>query len=289
MAGVSNETISPETLAQLRQHIGREERAEDIVTARLVDQYRATFAPNLAAVGQGEAPVALHWCLATAAVPTTELKDDGHPQMGGFLPPVPLPRRMWAGGEMETLDTLRLGDRVMRISTVSDVTVKEGKSGLLCFVTLRHEVMTDRGIAIRERQDIVYRPEPAPDSARRLTRVQQPAADRRWTVEAAPTLLFRYSALTFNSHRIHYDLPYATETEGYSGLVVQGPLQASLLFNLAAVAGGCIPPRFRYAGLAPLTAGPGFQVNARNSGDGAVECWTSDIHGQINMKATATW
>jgi len=286
---MSGKTISPETLAALRQHIGREERAEDIVTPRLVDQYRATFAPNLAGVRQDQAPVALHWCLGPAAVPTIELGPDGHPPKGGFLPPVPLPRRMWAGGEVETLDTLRLGDRVVRTTKVADVTVKEGKSGNLCFVTVRHEVATDRGVAIRERQDIVYRPEPAPGSARPPARAEQPAADKSWTVEAAPTLLFRYSALTFNSHRIHYDLPYATEAEGYSGLVVHGPLQASLLFNLATATGGRIPARFRYAGLAPLTAGPSFQVNARDAGDGAVECWTSDIHGQINMKATATW
>ena len=284
-------------IALLRQSIGRTIHDEDTLTPRLVNEYRATLAPHLAIVNDGEAPLGIHWCLAPPAAPMAALGADGHAAKGEFLPPVPLPRRMWAGGSIETLAPLRLGDRVLRTSTIDDVTVKQGRTGTLCFVAVRHELSTDRGLAIRERHDIVYRDLPAPSTppvaipgvdAMRA----QPKADLVWMLETSPVLLFRYSALTFNGHRIHYDQPYVTGVEGYTGLVVHGPLQASLLFNLAAAlgkgVGGGAPRRFNYRGLAPLVVGEPVRVCGRREDTGEVKCWTETGEG-MKMEATATW
>ena len=161
------------------------------------------------------------------------LGPDGHPTRGGFLPPVPLPRRMWAGGELEFFEPLRVGDDSKRTSRITDVTIKTGSTGTLCFVSVEHIVSTPRGMALRERQDIVYRdmggaapsakaPPPAPVAKHRESHVSD------------PVLLFRYSALTFNGHRIHYDRDYVTKVEGYPGLIFHGPLQAALIVEFAA-------------------------------------------------------
>ena len=282
-------------IALLRQSIGRTIHDEDTLTPRLVNEYRATLAPHLAIVNDGEAPLGIHWCLAPPAAPMAALGADGHAAKGEFLPPVPLPRRMWAGGSVETLGPLREGDRVRRTSTTGDVTVKQGRSGTLCFVAVRHELSTDRGLAIRERHDIVYRDLPVPPAAgaplAKMTEkgnTSSRKADLVWTVETSPVLLFRYSALTFNGHRIHYDHPYVTGVEGYAGLVVHGPLQASLLFNLAATLGGSAPRMFNYRGVAPLIVGEPLRVCGRRVENGEVNCWTETDEG-IKMEATTTW
>lgn len=269
----------------LRGWIGRTRDVEDHVTPRLVAEYRATLAPYLAPVAEGEAPLALHWCLAPETPAADALGPDGHAAKGGFLPPVPLPRRMWAGGEVETLASLRIGDRVVRHETVADVAVKVGRTGTLCFVTVRHDYLTERGPAIRDRQDIVYReasrpgePAPPPKPA--------PAEEvPNWSVEANSVLLFRYSAMTFNGHRFHYDHPYATQVEGYPGLVVHGPMQASLLLNLAAARLGRVPARFRYRGVSPMIAGSRFAV-AGLCEDGTFRGWTA-AGGAVCMEAEA--
>lgn len=257
-----------------------------MVTERLVASFRAIFAPHLADVPEGEAPLGLHWCLAPPIAPMAELGTDGHPASNRDLPPVPLPRRMWAGGRVETLGALRIGDRVTRESTIADVSRKRGRSGELWFVAVDHEYWTERGLAIRERHDIVYREAanasaglaPAPGDAK----VREHA--RSWTVETPPTLLFRYSAITFNGHRIHYDLPYAAGVEGYGGLVVHGPLQATLLFNLAALEGGRPPAAFTYRGVAPAIAGDALFVRSAGYGVSG-RFWTEGPSGQIHMEA----
>jgi 3-methylfumaryl-CoA hydratase len=285
--------MSEINIAQLRQSIGRTMRDEDVVSERLVNEYRATLAPHLADVEAGVAPLAIHWCLAPPAAPMVALGEDGHAAKGEFLPPVPLPRRMWAGGSVETLAPMRVGDRVLRTSTIDDVSLKVGRSGALCFVAVRHELSTDHGLAIRERHDIVYR-EPtsrsnaSAGSAAVNAQIDAPRVDKVWTIETSPVLLFRYSALTFNGHRIHYDHPYVTGVEGYAGLVVHGPLQASLLFNLAASLGGRAPRLFNYRGVAPLIVGTPLRVCGRREATGEVKCWTETGEG-IKMDATATW
>jgi 3-methylfumaryl-CoA hydratase len=275
----------------LRQWIGRSTEVSDIVTAQLVKGLRATLFQEIGDPKPGDAaPFTTHWCLGQPVYPMSELGPDGHPTRGGFLPPVPLPRRMWAGGELEFLDTLRVGDVAKRTSRISDVTMKTGSTGVLCFVSVAHEVTTPRGTAIRERQDIVYRdvsnaPQPVPAKAP----PPPPVAQHRETHMADPVLLFRYSALTFNGHRIHYDRDYVTRVEGYPGLIFHGPLQATLIVELAAkLHGGKPPGKLSYRGLEPLFEGSEFSVNA-NTSDNGMELWTANSAGQPTMKGTATW
>jgi 3-methylfumaryl-CoA hydratase len=277
-------------LDHLRQWIGRSTQASDIITAQLTKGLRATlFLPIEEPKAGDAAPFTVHWCLAQPVFPMSELGPDGHPARGGFLPPVPLPRRMWAGGEIEFLDTLRVGDEVTRTSRIADVTMKTGSTGVLCFVSVDHLVTTSRGAAIRERHDIVYRDVSAAPSAPARPAAPPPPAQHRETHMADPVLLFRYSALTFNGHRIHYDRDYVTKVEGYPGLIFHGPMQAALLVEFAAkLHGGAAPKKFSYRGVQPLFEGSAFSVNANEAGAG-MELWTANSHHQPTMKGTATW
>jgi 3-methylfumaryl-CoA hydratase len=276
-------------LDHLRQWIGRSTEASDTVTAQLVKGLRATLFMEIGEPKPGDAaPFTAHWCLAQPVYPMSELGPDGHPARGGFLPPVPLPRRMWAGGELEFTDALRVGDQATRTSRIADVTMKTGSTGALCFVAVEHLITTPRGPAIRERQDIVYRDmSSAPVAAKAVT--PPPSAQHRESHMADAVLLFRYSALTFNGHRIHYDRDYVTRVEGYPGLIFHGPMQAALLVEFAAkLHGGKAPGKFSYRGVQPLFEGSEFSVNANNTG-GGMELWTANSAGQPTMKGTATW
>ena len=278
-------------LDHLRGWIGKTAEASDIVTAHLVMGLRATLFQEIGEPKNGDAaPWTTHWCLAQPVFPMSELSQDGHPTRGGFLPPVPLPRRMWAGGELQFFDTMRVGDEVKRHSRISDVTMKTGSTGVLCFVAVEHEITTPRGMAIRERHDIVYRDmSSAAPSAPAKAPAPPPAAQHRESHMADPVLLFRYSALTFNGHRIHYDRDYVTKVEGYPGLVFHGPLQASFIVELAAKLNGGKPPkRLSYRGVQPLFEGSEFSVNANDNGSG-MELWTANSAGQPTMKGNATW
>jgi 3-methylfumaryl-CoA hydratase len=275
----------------LRQWIGRSTEASDLVTAQLVKGLRATLFHEIGEPKAGDAaPFTVHWCLAQPVFPMAELGPDGHPARGGFLPPVPLPRRMWAGGELEFLDPLRVGDEAKRTSRIAYVTMKTGSTGTLCFVSVEHVVSTPRGTAIRERQDIVYREmTSAQPAAPAKPAATPPAAKHRESHMADPVLLFRYSALTFNGHRIHYDRDYVTKVEGYPGLIFHGPLQAALLVEFAARHHGAVPPKkFSYRGVQPLFEGSEFSINANDTAAG-MELWTANSAGQPTMKGTATW
>ncbi len=269
--------------------IGRTSVSEDVITERLAASFCAIFEPHLAAVADGAAPLGIHWCLSPAIAAMGELGPDGHPAKNLALPPVPQPRRMWAGGSIEIFDALRIGDRVRRTSTIGDITRKQGRTGELWFIAIDHDYATERGVAVRERHDIVYREaaKPSPGAARRSpdsNRVAARSFNRSWSVETSPVLLFRYSALTFNGHRIHYDLPYATEVEGYRGLVVHGPIQATLLLNLAAVELGSAPASFTYRGLSPAIAGDTLSFRSDGKG-GESAYWTESPSGQVCMEA----
>jgi 3-methylfumaryl-CoA hydratase len=221
--------------------------------------------------------------------PMSMLGPDGHPTRGGFLPPVPLPRRMWAGGEIEFLQPLRVGDESTRTSRIADVQVKTGSTGTLCFVSVEHSISSPRGIAIRERQDIVYREMTTSTPATAKAPPPPPEAQHRETHVSDPVLLFRYSALTFNGHRIHYDRDYVTKVEGYPGLIFHGPLQATFIIEMAAkLHGGKPPKKFTYRGLQPLFEGSEFSINANETADG-MELWTANAEGQPTMKGTAVW
>src|SRR5438105_7505159 len=278
-------------LDHLRQWIGRTEEKTDIVTAHLVKGLRATLFQEIGEPKAGDAaPLTAHWCLALPVAPMSEIGPDGHPTRGGFLPPVPLPRRMWAGGELEFLDTLRVGDDTKRSSRISDVTMKTGSTGALCFVSVEHLITTPRGTAIRERQDIVYRDvsNAAPATPARAS-PPPPVAKHRESHMADPVLLFRYSALTFNGHRIHYDRDYVTKVEGYPGLIFHGPMQAAFLVEFAAkLHDGTAPKKFAYRGLQPLFEGSEFSINASDTSAG-MELWTANSAGHPTMKGTATW
>ncbi len=275
-------SLEQQLVAQWR---GRESRSHDLVTQRMADAFAATFAPHLAETLEGVAPLGIHWCLSPAIAPMDALGADGHPAKNRDLPPVPLPRRMWAGGRLDYASPIYVGDEVERITTIGDISRKQGRSGELWFVAVHHEYRTPRGLALRERHDIVYR-EAAGDAPAAEPPPPAGFADmvpQSWVVETHPTLLFRYSALTFNGHRIHYDLPYATGTEGYRGLVVHGPIQATLLFNMAAQMIGAPPPRFDYRGLSAAIAGTPIRVR-RSSKDAAVFL-TEGTDGAVHMEA----
>ncbi len=270
----------------LRSWINRAETVEDGVSCRLVREFTATLdtSDDLPRPGD-EAPLGIHWCLSPPTVKASRIGPDGHPARGGFLPPVPLPRRMWAGSALQFHDRLLVGDDVRRHSVIQDVAIKHGRSGILCFVTVLHALSTARGPAITERHDIVYRAlggpaAPKPDPA------LLPKPERMREMRADPVLLFRYSAVTFNGHRIHYDRGYATGEEGYPGLVVHGPLQATLLLQFAAEILGCAPSRFTFRGLQPLFDFEAFRLCARRAETG-LHLWIDTADGKQTMEAEA--
>jgi 3-methylfumaryl-CoA hydratase len=279
-------------LEHLRQWIGRTEEKTDIVTAHLVAGLRSVLFLDVGKPIAGDAaPFTAHWCLTLPVVPMSEVGPDGHPNRGGFLPPVPLPRRMWAGGAIAFIEPLRVGDAVTRTSTIKDVTMKSGSTGVLCFVSVDHVLQTPRGVAIRERHDIVYRDMPAEgaNAAPAKPPAAPVAAKHSERHLADPVLLFRYSALTFNGHRIHYDRDYVTKVEFYPGLIVHGPLQAAMLIELAAkLHRGKAPASFVYRGLQPLFDGSEFSVNANDIASG-LDLWTANAKGEPTMRGTATW
>lgn len=277
-------------MPDLSAWVGRTETKRDVVTDGLVERFVATLGAKLA--GHEPPPtLGLHWCLAPPAVPEEETGPDGHPARGGFLPPVPLPRRMWAGGRITFHDLLRAGDEVVRASRIADVKSKQGRTGPLCFVAVDHVYTTARGPLVEERQDIVYRE--APSTPQPLAG-EQASADQPGdvTAEIAATtlLLFRYSALTFNGHRIHYDRAHATEVEFYPGLVVHGPLQATYAYRLAAALDARRPlKRFSYRGVSPLIQGDTFRVRARREGADAARLSVIAADGRETMTGQAEW
>lgn len=275
-------------LDHLRGWIGAEETMDDDLTAAVVGRFCATLAPAGALPDHGEAtPRLIHFCLCQPAAPMAGLGTDGHPKRGGFLPPVPLPRRMWAGSEITFYGDLHVGDRVHKRSKIDDVEVKRGASGLLCFVTIDHTISVDHALRLQERQTIVYRPAHA--SGAPIGRAAAPMAAVTIPVEPSPALLFRYSAMTFNGHRIHYDRPYAVDVEGYAGLVIHGPLQATMLLQLAAQIEGRPPDNFAFRAQSVLDGGEIFNLNAGLPTDGTLPLWTSTAEGGLAMRAQARW
>ncbi len=214
---------------------------------------------------------------------------DGHPQRGGFLPPVSLPRRMWAGSQLQFHKALHVGESVSRLSRIDKVSFKEGRSGALIFVRVMHEVSGEGGLAMTEAQDIVYRDHPQPGEP--APAPQAAPDDAGWSHEIVPdpVLLFRYSALTFNGHRIHYDRPYATEVEGYPGLVVHGPLIATLLLErLRYLYPTANITHFEFRGVRPLLDTEPFYVCGRIEADGmSARLWASNRDGALCMEAMA--
>jgi 3-methylfumaryl-CoA hydratase len=254
-------------MADWSDWIGKSETRHDVITPGLLQRFCATIDKPVT----NDIPQGLHWCLCLPDAPTAQLAEDGHPAKGGFLPPIALPRRMWASSSVSFDHPLQLGDRVSRVSTVASIEEKSGKSGDLVFVAVDHETRVGERVAIRERQNIVYR-EPAATAspASQTNSVAPDLSGWDWQQKIIPSepLLFRYSALTFNSHRIHYDRPYAMQEEGYPGLVVHGPLMATLLLNLTASELGANKlSSFSFRGQAPAFANAAIYLVGRQEGE----------------------
>jgi 3-methylfumaryl-CoA hydratase len=282
--------LSGVDIAGLRAWIGRQETRTDVITPAPVAGLSATLDYAAPRGGPGEPlPPLWHWLYFLPATAASDVASDGHARRGHFLPPVPLPRRMWAGSDIRFVAPLRVGDEVERVSTIEDVSHKRGRSGELVFVTVLHRVLRDGQLAIEERQRLVYRE--ADTGGRVAAPSQAPPAQAQWsrTIRPDPVLLFRYSALTFNSHRIHYDRDYAIREEGYAGLVVQGPLTATLLVDLLErEAPGVQLQSFWFRGSRPLLDCAAFQLQGRCDGQQA-ELWALDSSGAPALTAGATF
>lgn len=273
----------------LRSWIGRSEVADDTVTTVPVKALSATLDRDDPSPRAGDPlPPLWHWLYFLPLHRQSELGPDGHAKRGGFLPPVPLPRRMWAGGRFVFHQSLRVGEAIQRTSTVADVTHKQGRTGPLVFVLVRHEIAGENGLALVEEQDIVYREVAAANEAR--TEPKRAPAGAVWRREIVPdaVLLFRYSALTFNGHRIHYDHPFVTKVEGYPGLIVHGPLIATLLVDLLRRNIEAGLTRFAFRAVRPLFDTAPFAVCGVPEGDGrAAKVWAQDAEGFLAMEAEA--
>ena len=286
----------------LQAWTGRSETLNDVVTATPYAALSATLDwPAKKGVHHDSAgrppagttlPYLWHWLYFLPIYPQSEIGADGHAKRGGFLPPVPLPRRMWAGSDFEFHEPLLVGDALSRTSTIVDIKEKSGRTGNLIFVKVRHEIRRNgvQSVALTEHHNIVYRD--APKAGDVAPPPQAAPSDWAWERQIVPddVLLFRYSALTFNGHRIHYDRKYVTEVEGYPGLIVHGPLIATLLMDLlrrnkpdATVA------RFEFKAVRPTFDTNPFSVHGQPSADGkTIRLWGRDHEGWLTMDATAT-
>jgi len=276
----------------LADWIGRTETASDVVTPTPYAALAATLDRDAQRPLPGTPlPPLWHWLYFLPLYRRRDVGPDGHAKKGGFLPPTPLPRRMWAGSQLEFRAPLRIGDAITRVSTIENVSEKSGRTGPLIFVKVRHEIgrIGETETAIVEFHDIVYREAPKPGDA-----VASPAQARStsaWERQWVPddVLLFRYSALTFNGHRIHYDRRYVTEVEGYPGLVVHGPLLATLMLDLLRHENpDAVVARYAFKAMRPVFDVHAFHVCGQPQSDGkTVDLWVRDHEGALAMSATA--
>lgn len=291
-------SIDPASLAHLQSWQGRSETTLDTMTAAPVRALSATLDREDAAPVPGtEIPPLWHWLYFLPHARQSEIGPDGHPRRGGFLPPVPLPRRMWAGGRLrwdvqgDGGNPLRVGQEVQRSSTIQSVRHKAGRSGELLFVQVEHQFSNANGLALTEEHDIVYRPLAQPGDPAPIPQQPPLHGQATWSRTIVPddVLLFRYSALTFNGHRIHYDRRYVTQVEGYPGLIVHGPLIATLLVDLLRRS---LPSArlaaFDFKAVRPTFDLHPFSVHGRPREDGkTVALWAQDHEGFLTMQATA--
>ncbi len=271
--------------------VGRSERVTDVADPKPIRTLSATF-DTLPKDREGDPlPCLSHWIYFLPLAPMSQIGPDGHPirDGSGFLPPLPIERRMWAGGRLTFHGELRVGDALEKKSEILKIAEKEGGTGRMAFVTVKHETSSPRGLAIDEEQDIVYlempkaftppKPVPLPDN---LT------WQERYPVD--PVLLFRFSAITFNGHRIHYDIRYAAEVEKYPGLVVHGPLQAMLLMRAATARNpGRRPARFSFRGVRPAFDFDTLSLSGKVRDDGGLDLYTSNGDGHVCMQAALSW
>lgn len=270
--------------------IGSTEQLEEDIALTPAQGMAATLDDEISSFQTGDLlPPLWQWLYFLPRAPQSKIGIDGHPQRGGFLPPVTLPRRMFAGARMQFRTPLRIGQTAVREGTVIKVQQKDGKSGQLVFVTVRYHIRQGDQICIEEEQDIVYREPGAPVAPPTPVEWPQPPANA-WTktITPDPVLLFRFSALTFNAHRIHYDRPYATSEEGYPGLVVHGPLTAIQLMDLVRHNAARPVTGFEFRGQAPLFDLAPYRLLAVPNTDNTVTLEAQGPDGRTTMTATAT-
>lgn len=287
-----NRTLDVAALANLQSWSGRTETITDSITVAPVRGLSATLDREDPAPEIGTAlPPLWHWLYFLPQPRQSEIGPDGHAKRGGFLPPVPLPRRMWAGGRLQWLrqNPLVVGDAARRISRIESVTHKAGRTGDLLFVLVKHEIHNAKGLALTEEHDIVYRAAAQPGDPVPPPVAAEPGAAWQCEINPSDVLLFRYSALTFNSHRIHYDRQYVTEVEGYPGLIVHGPLIATLLVDLVRRQAPSAAIRaFNFKAVRPTFDLHPFRLNGQPSPNGkTVRLWAEDHEGWLTMQATA--
>ena len=272
----------------LRKWIGKIDNVTDYVTPIVEQRYRATLNMDIGNPKDGD-PVTsgLHWMLGWNLVKNDELGVDSHPALGEFLPPVPLPRRMWAGSEIKVLKPIRVGDKVVKQSTVADIQVKEGRTGLLCFVTAEYNFLVNNEVTINEKHNIVYRDISKSGGGSGYSKEIPERADLSEKIFMHPTILFRYSAIGFVGHRIHYDHPYTVNDENYPGLIVHGPLQATYLLRAAEKLMEKQVKSFTHKVMAPVFANSEYMVGVDKMDDGSVSCWGATKEFGVTMRAEA--
>ena len=271
--------------AKFASWTGNQEVQSDQISLEKVRLISATFDLNSTINTGQELPPLWHWCFFNPKVSVSQLGNDGHPIKGDFLPPIPFPRRMWAGGQLEFNQLLKVGEIVNRVSTIEDVSYKSGSSGKLVFVKVRHEITGDQGGHIIEHQDLVYREAPSKSDGAKVPEIKAYHKVAQWKQKFMPdsVLLFRYSALTFNSHRIHYDREYSILAENYPGLVVHGPLTATLLSNFYLSQNTDRPiKKLSFRATRPLFDRAEFTLNGREL-DNQFELWALTPEGEKAM------
>ena len=269
--------------------IGRSRSMTDVILAAQAVKLAATLDCAPPALSEGDPlPPGWHWTFFADITPLSGIGRDGHQALGEFLPPVTLPRRMWASGELRISMPLCVGETVTKTSTILSVDEKHGRTGKLVFVRVGHVFSGNQGGDMNEEHQIVYREAPAPGAVPPPPLLSEHEADRSRTLTASPVQLFRYSAVTFNSHRIHYDVDFCRDEEGYDGLIIHGPLTATLLMEFA---GQQEPDRqlrqFSFRALSPLTHIHPFSIHVRKTGGSTLSVWACNHLGELAMTADA--
>lgn len=275
-----------DTSKKLLEWTNKTTEAEDTIRLQPANFMEATLnRPPKLKEGDNLPPL-WHWVYFLEAKPESDLGRDAHPKKGDFLPPIQLPRRMWAGGRFTFYNDLVIGEKAKKITTIKKIVEKEGSAGPLCFITLEHKIYSKDEISIIEEQDLVYLQDQQGSKSLPLAQNNVEKADFSQEIHPSAILLFRYSALTFNGHRIHYDLDYAKNVEGYDGLVFHGPLTATLLLDLALKERKQPIKKYSFRGIAPLSNLDCFWIEGKSE-DNAAILWARRKDGVVAMKAKA--